>query len=420
MDAASDWPTLDGMHEPTDDPELLLIDAETVTELRDRTAHLTDLVKESTLADVAATLRRGLADRPVRAGVVAASAAQASERLTALAAKLDATTTIDPANGIFVGRANGTPRIGYLFPGQGASNDVDNSALTRRFETAREFYRATRIPTAENLFPPSIFQQQIVASSIVGLRVLSVLGIEATAAVGHSLGDLTALHWAGAMTESELLTFVGERGQIVAKACTRTGAMVGIAAGPGKVKPLLRGEPVVIVGYNNPDETAIAGPAEAVERVQRAALAADLKADRMPVADAFHSSAMTPAADGLRTHLKDMHFRPLRRSVMSTVTGDVLQSDTDLRDLLVKQICEPVRFQQAVERMADEADLFIEVGPSQALSGHARRICPNIPAVALSTESTSLSGLLSAAAAAYVLGAPVRTDLLTAGKGAQS
>ncbi|WP_185845746.1 ACP S-malonyltransferase [Kibdelosporangium aridum] len=404
------------MHE-TDHYQLLLLDGHTVAELHDRVTRLIDLASEptcGTLDNLAVNLRRALADRPMRTAVVADSAGQARERLTKLAAALrdDNATTIDVANGVFAGRADSRPAIGYLFPGQGANNDTEGSALTRRFETARDFYRTVTIPTAENFLPPSVFQQQIVASSVVGLRVLNTLGIEASMAAGHSLGELTALHWAGAMSESALLTFVAERGQIVARACTGTGAMMGIAASPDEVKPLLIDEPVVIVGYNNPVETAVAGPAEAVARVQQAALAASLKAERMPVRDAFHSSAMAAAADGLRAYLAGMEFGPLDRPVASTVTGDVLPSDTDLRELLVRQICEPVWFSQAVERMANEVSLLIEVGPSEALSYHASLIRPNTPAVPLSTDSTSLYGVLSVAAAAYVLGAPVRLDRL--------
>ncbi|MFL6130828.1 MAG: acyltransferase domain-containing protein [Mycobacteriales bacterium] len=374
------------------------------------------------LRDLATTLQRRLADRPVRAGVVAASADQAGERLAKLAATVqgDVPATFDIANGMFAGRAGGRPAIGYLFPGQGAVVATDASVLSRRFETARELYRTVPVPAAEDAVGTGAAQQRIVASSVAGLRVLSMLGIEASAAAGHSLGELTALHWAGAMSESAVIALSGAHGRMVADIRDGGGAMARIAAPADAVEPLLRGEPVVVAGYNSPTQTVVAGPADAVARVRDAARAAGLQADRLPVGDALHSPSMAPAADRLRAHLAAMRFRTLERSVVSTVTGDVLPPGTDLRDLLVRQLCEPVRFSQAVTRMADQVSLLVEVGPGQTLSYLAVQICPGVPFVSLSTDGASLSGVLSAAAAAYVLGAPVRHDRLLDGANTQS
>jgi acyl transferase domain-containing protein len=400
--------------------QLLLLDAESGADLRDRVARLIDQVRgpaSGRLADLAATLQRGLAGRPVRAGVVAASADQAGERLAKLAATLhhDTAATLDAANGVFAGRAGGKPAIGYLFPGQGAGVGTEASALRRRFETARELYRTVTIPTAEHPAGIGAAQQRIVASSVAGLRVLSMLGIEASTAAGHSLGELTALHWAGAMSESALLALAGAHGRIVADTDDGGGTMARVTASPDEVEPLLRGEPVVVAGYNSPTQTVVAGPADAVARVREAAVAAGHPADRLPVGKALHSPAMAPAADQLHAYLADVRFRALERSVVSTVTGAVLPPGTDLRGLLVRQVCEPVRFSQAVGRMADEVSLLVEVGPDQSLSALAAQICPNVVVVPLATDGASLSGVLGVAAAAYVLGAPVRHDRLVAG-----
>ncbi|HEY6315311.1 MAG TPA: SDR family NAD(P)-dependent oxidoreductase [Streptosporangiaceae bacterium] len=99
-----------------------------------------------------------------------------------------------------------------------------------------------------------------------------MLGIEADAAVGHSLGELSALHWAGAMDEAALLVLATERGRVMAEASDGGGAMAGIAAGPEQVVPLMTGEEVVIAGYNGPAQTVISGPAGAVERVDVAGI----------------------------------------------------------------------------------------------------------------------------------------------------
>jgi enediyne polyketide synthase len=402
------------------DRELLLLDGENVAQLRGQIAHLAELtgrLAPAELGALAVSLQGGLAGRPVRAAVVAASPEQASGRFAELLALLDhdARAAVNVTGGVFLGEASAEPSIGYLFPGQGSGKGDDGGALARRFETVRDLYRTVTLPACDDPAATIVAQPRITLSSVAGLRVLSLLGIEAAAAAGHSLGELTALHWAGAMTESELFALATVRGRVMMDASEGGGAMAGISAGPDEVEPLLSDEPVVIAGYNGPAQTVISGPSEAVEHVREAAATQELKTARVRVSHAFHSPAVAPAADELDGYLAGRPFQPLARRVLSTVTGDVLPADADLRQLLVRQVREPVRFTQAVSRMAPGADLLIEVGPGRVLSGLAAKITPDTPVIPLGTDGPSLAGLLSAAAAAYVLGADIRPDPLMAG-----
>jgi enediyne polyketide synthase len=398
------------------DSELLLVDAASTVELRGRLASLAETcgrLAYAELGDLAATLAAGLSGGAVRAAVVTASPEQAEERLGKLLDVLDsgARNVIDASAGVFLGEGAGVPRIGYMFPGQGSGKGTDG-ALRRRFAIVRDLCLPT--PADGDVVATSVAQPRIATSSVAGLRILSLLGIEGDAAVGHSLGELSALHWAGAMDEPALLALAAERGRVMAEASEGGGAMVGIAAGPELVEPLLRCEDVVIAGYNGPGQTVVSGPADAVQRVCRAAAGAGLGTAQIPVSHAFHSPAVAPAAEGLDRYLADRPFQPLTRRVVSTVTGDALPADADLRELLVRQVREPVRFSEALGRVAADADLLIEVGPGRVLSRLAAGIAPDVPVIPLDTDGASLAGVLSAAASAYVLGAPVRPDRLFA------
>lgn len=402
------------------DHELLLVDAGDSAQLRSQVAFLAELTGRLApvdLSTLAATLRRGLADRPVRAAIVANSPEQASGRFARLLDKLDAgaSAAMDVTNGVFLGEGYRLPRIGYLFPGQGSVKGDDGGALAARFETVRDLYQTVTLPENDDPTATIVAQPRIACHSVSGLRVLSQLGIEALAAAGHSLGELTALHWAGAMTESELLELATERGRVMMTASEGGGAMAGISASPDEVEPLLPGEPVVIACYNSPGQTIISGPAEAVERVREAAAKNGLRTAKVAVSHAFHSPLVAPAAAKLDAYLAGQRFRTLNRWVISTVTGEVLPSGADLRQLLVRQVREPVLFSQALSRMAPGVDLFIEVGPGRILSGLAAKVVPDTPAIPLGTDKPSLSGVLSAAAAAYVLGMTIRHDRLTGG-----
>ncbi|WP_037908724.1 type I polyketide synthase [Actinacidiphila yeochonensis] len=403
------------------DTEVLLLDAASPEELRERAesaAALCDRLSLAELADLAASLQQELAGRPVRAAVVAATPEAAATRLRALSALVagGARSALDPVGGVFLGSGSARPRIGFLFPGQGTGRSADGGALRRRFETVDALYGSLRMPAGEDLVATAVAQPRIVASSAAGLRMLELLGIEAAGAAGHSLGELTALHWAGAMDEEALLRTAADRGRLMAQESAGGGAMAGVAADSDTVRALLDGEPVVIAGYNSPAQTVVSGPAEAVDRVCARAAGQGLVTTRLAVSHAFHSPAVAPASTALRAHLDGTAFGALERRVFSTVTGGTIPDGTAVPDLLARQMVEPVRFTEAVSGLADEVDLLLEVGPGRVLSGLAREIAPALPAISLDTDSDSLAGLLNAVAAAFALGAPVRHAALFEGR----
>ena len=398
------------------DCELLLIDASSIADLRGRISELAAMAPRMSfaeLADLAGTLQAGLADRPIRAAVVASTPEQAEQQLSKLLMLLDngARSALDPEAGIFLGNAGLKPRIGFLFPGQGAGRRDDGGAIRRRFDVVDELYRDHPLP-AGTLSDTAAAQPRIATASVAGLRLLQQLGIEGVGAAGHSLGELTALHWAGAYDEATLLAMATTRGRIMADTGSSNGAMAGIMAAAEPVTPMLAGEPVVIAGYNGPHQTVVSGPADAVDRVCAKATASGLTAMRLPVSHAFHSDLVAAAADELYQYLEQQTLAPVQRRVVSTVTGDTLPADTDLRDLLARQVREPVRFAEAVNALASEVDLLLEVGPGTILGKLANDIAPYVPTISLETDSNSLAGLLRAVAASYVLGAPVRHEEL--------
>ena len=404
------------------DAELLLVDAPGIAELRGRVAQIAAIggrLSFAEVGDLAAALQKDLAGGPIRAAVVAASPDEVERRFGKLLTLLDsgARCVIDAADGVFLGASCAAgARIGFLFPGQGAGRRSDGGAIRRRFEAVDELYQAHQVPDGVDAAATRVAQPRIVTASIAGLRVLRALGIEAAGAAGHSLGELTALHWAGAMDEDTVLRIAAARGWIMAEAGDGGGTMLGVAAGPEAVEPLLDGEPVVIAGYNGPRQTVVSGPVGAVERVRARAAAQGLDTSPINVSHAFHSPAMTQAAEELRTLLEGESFAPLGPGMVSTVTAGQLAADTDVPSLLARQVLDPVRFTEAAAELAGRVDLLLEVGPGRILRGLAGEIAPSVPAVALETDGDSLGGLLRAVAAAYALGAPVRHAALFEGR----
>lgn len=388
------------------DVELLLFDADTPAELVAKVSAAAGLATRSSYAnigDLAARLRGELAGRPVRAAVVAASPSAAASRLTRLAALVSdgAQQVLD--GDVCYGRVRRAPRIVFAFPGQGSGRG-DGATLRNRFADVDGFLSGLALPAGDPV-ETSVAQPRIAAVSAATLRLLTRLGITAGAAVGHSLGELTALHWAGVMDAATLVRLAARRGRLMTDTSVGAGAMAGIAASAAEVAELLGDNgSVVIAGLNAPRQTVVAGPAGAVDAVVARAERDGLRATRLPVSHAFHSPQVSAASGRFADYLAAEELRPPRRPVVSTVTGAALPSDTDVPALLARQITAPVRFAEALAEAAADADLVVEVGPGRVLAGLVAETVP-VPVVA---TDASLAGVLRVAAAGHVLGAPVR------------
>ena len=197
-------------------------------------------------------------------------------------------------------------------------------------------------------------QPAVITASLAGLQVLEAFGIAAAAATGHSLGEITSLHWAGAFDAETLLRLARVRGAAMADLGSPTGAMFALAAPWQEVLPLLNGEPLNIVGYNSPRQTVVAGEAAAGKNLARRAAARGWQVSQLPVSHAFHTQLVAAAVPVLAGQLAREAFSALERRVYSTVTGALLQGNEDLRELLCRQVTSPVRFETALTALLDD------------------------------------------------------------------
>lgn len=400
------------------DVELLLVDGGSMPQLRGQLVQLIDFVPKlayAQLVDLAATLQGGLRDLPYRAAVVASSPEDAQLRLRQVLQAVDAgETTMFSADGrSFLGHASRPGRLGYLFPGQGSGRGTSGGALRRRFAEVDEVYVKANLPSGGDIVATAVAQPRIVTDSMAGLRALSMLDLDATVAVGHSLGELCALQWAGSMDEETLLRVADVRGRTMAEH-SASGTMVSIAAAE-VVSELIADLPVVIAGYNGPRQTVIAGTVEAVQAAAQRAGEAGLTWAPLRVSHAFHSPLVAPAADAFGARLTEEQFGPVERRIVSTVTGEVLPPDVDIPALLRRQIVDPVLFAQAVAVAAKDVDLFVEVGPGRVLGPLASAVT-DVRAVSLDTDDESLAGLLRVVGAAFVAGVPADHTALFHGR----
>ncbi|MFC5288139.1 SDR family NAD(P)-dependent oxidoreductase [Actinokineospora guangxiensis] len=400
------------------DAEVLLFDGRDAAELTEHVRRVTAYASKlsyAELTDLAGGLAAELGGHRVRAAVVVSSPEEADRRLTSLLASLEAgeTELFTPADGLFLASGAGDPRIAFLFPGQGSGRGAVG-AIRRRFAAAEEIFAAGNLQVGGDQVATEVAQPRIVTGSLAGVRVLSGLGIEADIATGHSLGELTALAWAGALDGAGLQRLARIRGQVMANASQGGGTMASISADPDTTRRLIAKHEVVIAGFNSPEQTVISGAEAEVDAVVAKAAGMGVQAARIRVSHAFHSPLVKPAADGMAAHLADWDFATPAKAVASSVSGALLDPAADLRTLLVDQVLEPVRFTESATVAADGADLVVEVGPGRVLTGLLSAIAPKARVLALDTDSASLVPLLTVVGAAFAFGAPVDTAALFA------
>jgi [acyl-carrier-protein] S-malonyltransferase len=136
------------------------------------------------------------------------------------------------------------------------------------------------------------------------------------------------------------------------------------------------GLPVSVANYNCPGQIVITGAKEAVD--QAAATCQEAGAKRcMPlnVSGPFHSALLAEAAEKLGKELESVELNDPQIPYLTNVTAEPVPAKDGITELLAKQICSPVKWQQSVERMiADGVDCFIEIGPGKTLAGFMKRI----------------------------------------------
>ncbi|MGR6913125.1 type I polyketide synthase [[Actinomadura] parvosata] len=374
-----------------------------------RVADSADTMARAQLVDLAAELAKAAAGRPrrFRVGLVARDPEQLARRAAQalpMLATLERTDEGHPITASGVVAAHGrAARIGLLFTGQGAPPVTSAGAL------------GTCLPQAESHFSrawneaagTAVAQPAIVRASLAGLTWLARLGVRGDAAVGHSLGEITALHWAGALSEEDLLSLVTRRGRLMSELGTPGTGMASIAAPVESVADLIDDTSLVIAADNGV-ALVVAGPLPDIEKVLERAARSGVPAQRLRVSHAFHSAEMKAVEHPLSEHLSGMTIRPIEGRVYSTISGDLLTPANDLRRLLTLQVTSPVQFGRAVTALATECDLLVEVGPGQGLASIAAGQVA-VPAVALDVGAASAEGLCLSGAALYAAGAT--TDL---------
>ena len=288
-------------------------------------------------------------------------------------------------------------KVAILFPGQGAQYLGMAAALADASpEAAALFQQANdilgedllelcRTGPAERLNATDVSQPAIFVASLAALEAMKKAepdGIaECVATAGLSLGEYTALVFAGAMSFADGLKVVRERGRAMqAAAEANPGGMVSaLLLDPPAVEEVVREASasgrIWIANYLCPGNTVLSGDLPAVAAAERLIEAKNGKAIRLSVAGAFHTDLMKPADERLAAVLAGVAMDPPKIPVWSNVDAKPHADPAEIKDILVRQVLNPVRWEETLRALlALGVDRFYEVGPGKVLAGLLKRV----------------------------------------------
>ena len=281
-------------------------------------------------------------------------------------------------------------KIAFIFPGQGAQKAgmgkdfYEKSSVARRiFDQASQYLELDMSKLCfeknDQLDITEYTQAAMVTTCLAIAREAMDRGLKPDVTAGLSLGEYCAIAVAGGFLDEDAIKLVRKRGILMQNTVPKgKGAMSAIMGMDGKdIEKVLEGiEGAFIANYNCPGQIVITGYTEAVlEAKDRLLQSGAKKAMMLNVSGPFHSPLLQEAGEELLKTLKTVSTMPLDIPYETNVTGEYVEDIEETKELLVKQVASPVKWQQSVEKMIEEGvDSFVEIGPGRTLTGFLKKI----------------------------------------------
>lgn len=286
-------------------------------------------------------------------------------------------------------------RIAFLFPGQGSQCPEMGLDFIQESPSAREKYAAAEAALgwavdalsqpegAEKLGITCFTQPALYTVGCVIADWLREAGMKPALVAGHSAGEYAALYAAGAWDFETGLRVIAERGRLMHEKAAPGSMAAVMGLDPQTLTALCQewSEGIVCVAnYNSPKQIVISGEEKAINGIlpllkEKGAR----RAMKLNVSGAFHSPLMSEAQALFESFMKDI---PIQAPNVPWISNNTAAAETDpcqIRDLLVRQFCEPVRWIESMQRIADQSDKALEVGPGAVLKGLAKACCEDFP-----------------------------------------
>ena len=282
-------------------------------------------------------------------------------------------------------------KIAFLFPGQGAQYVGMGKDLYENYEEAKNIYdnvekilnlevkKISFEGPAEVLNQTKNTQIAILTHSLAILEILKKYDINSDILSGLSLGEYTALIYAGIISFEDGIKIVRRRGELmqenVPEGTWKMAAILGLE--DEKVEEVckkVKSGFVVPANYNCPGQVAISGEEKAVkEAMEIAKEEGARKAIELQTSGPFHTVKLEKAAEKLKLELDKININTdFTKQIIRNIDSEIYKKDDDIREILSKHVMSPVKFKNGIEKMIENGvDTFIEIGPRKSII----RIC---------------------------------------------
>ena len=286
-------------------------------------------------------------------------------------------------------------KTAWLFPGQGSQSVGMGEDFYREFDFVREIFdmvaEITKIHVSKLCFKGPMeeltqtvhLQPALTAVNLACRAALRHAGSDFAMCAGHSLGEYSALAAADVIRREDAARLVFRRGELMHREASKhKGAMQAIVGlSLAEVEALVaegsRRGTVAVANHNMETQIVITGAPEPVAHVGALAAAKGAKAVPLKVSGAWHSELIRGAEAEFKEELEKTEFIAPAKNVVFNVTAAEVSDPLELREIMSRQLCSPVRWYDSMLRMRDGGvERFVEVGPGKVLSGLLRKILP--------------------------------------------